>query len=48
VDIINDEPITIRRGRNPKTGKNEVFSFKDFGEFAKDNGLKKNKYGQLL
>lgn len=37
-----------RRGRNPLTGKNEVFSYKDFPEWAKEHGLKKNKYGELM
>lgn len=55
---INDREITIprlegfpvdeRRGRNPVTGKNEVITFKSFPEWAKENGLKRNRYGEYL
>ncbi len=54
-DLVGDYTPQIRRGRNPTTdkddpnyGKNEVFSYKDFPEWAKEKGLKKNKYGELL
>jgi SPP1 gp7 family putative phage head morphogenesis protein len=47
VDIVGDYKPTIRRGRNPITGENEVFEYKDFETWAKENGLKRNKYGQL-
>ena len=45
VDIVNDIDPQIRRGRNPVTGKNEVFEFKTYDQWAKDNGLKQNKQG---
>lgn len=48
VDTINDEDPQLRTGRNPQTGENETFSFKNFDEWAKENGLKRNKYGELL
>lgn len=38
---------TARRGRNPVTGQNEVFSYKTFAEWAKEKGLVKNKYGRM-
>jgi hypothetical protein len=48
IDIIDGESPKIRRGRNPITGENEVFSYKSFSSWAKENGLTKNKYGELL
>jgi hypothetical protein len=48
VDIVGDYEPEIRRGRNPITGKNEVFSYKDFDQWAKDNNLTKNVYGQII
>jgi hypothetical protein len=48
LDIPRDYQPTVRRGRNPVTGKNEVFSYKNYDQWAKDNGLKANKYGQLI
>jgi hypothetical protein len=53
-DLVNGEEPSIRRGRNPvknpKTGKyeTEVFSYKTFDQWAKDNNLTKNKYGQII
>lgn len=38
---------TARRGRNPVTGQNEVFSYKTFETWAKEKGLVKNKYGRM-
>lgn len=48
VDLVNGEEPSIRRGRNPNTGKNEVFEYKSFNEWAKSNNLTKNKYGQII
>lgn len=45
LDIVNDIDPQIRRGRNPITGENEVFEFKTYDQWAKDNGLKQNKQG---
>jgi hypothetical protein len=36
--VDNTEP-TVRRGRNPETGKNEVISFVSYNQWAKDNGI---------
>jgi uncharacterized protein with gpF-like domain len=36
----------FRRGRNPVTGKNEVYEIKYFDQWAKEHGLKTNIYGQ--
>jgi SPP1 gp7 family putative phage head morphogenesis protein len=55
IDIVGDYKPTIRRGREPimKDGKaigegdNTIFSYKNFETWAKENGLKRNKYGQL-
>jgi len=38
---------TARRGRDPVTGQNEVFDYKTFEQWAKEKGLKRNKYGKL-
>ena len=45
--IIGDWEPTARRGRNPVSGKNEVFEYKDFNKWRQENGLKKNNYGEL-
>jgi len=47
-ESVNGSEPSIRRGRNPVTGENEVFSFKDFEQWAKDNNVTKNKFGQLV
>ena len=38
---------TARRGRNPVTGEDEVFEYKQFDKWAEGHGLERNKYGQL-
>lgn len=48
VNIVDNQPITMRRARDPVTGKTEIISFKTFPAWAKDNGLKKNIYGKLV
>lgn len=45
---IGDWSPKARRGRNPVTGKNEVFGFKNFDQWREDNNLIKNKYGEIL
>ena len=45
-ESINGSSPQIRLGRNPQTEKNEAFNYKDFEQWAKDNNLKKNKFGQ--
>ena len=47
LDLPGDWEPAARRGRNHVTGENEVFSYKDFNQYAKDNGLKRNKYGMM-
>ncbi len=47
-ESVNGSRPTLRRGRNPETGENEVFSYTDFNSWARDNGLKKNKFGQYV
>lgn len=46
-DMMGDWSPQARRGRNPTTGENEVFSYKDFDKWRQDNGLEKNKYGEI-
>lgn len=38
----------LRRGRNPVTGKNEVFSYTSFDAWASKNNLQYNKSGRLV
>jgi hypothetical protein len=47
-ESVNGSKPTLRRGRNPLTGKNEVFDYKSFDDWAKENGLKENKFGKLV
>jgi hypothetical protein len=47
-ESVNGSKPTIRRGRNPETGENEVFSYTDFSTWAKNNGLKVNKFGEIV
>jgi uncharacterized protein with gpF-like domain len=45
--IDNEDPSGLRTGRNPATGEIEIMSYKTFPEWAKENGLKTSKYGEL-
>ncbi len=47
VTVTKEYEPTARRGRDPVTGQNEVFSYKNFEDWAKEKGLKQNKYGKL-
>ncbi len=50
VDILNDQKPSIRRGRvpaGPNEGQNEVFEYQSFNQWAKDNNIKENRYGQM-
>jgi hypothetical protein len=38
----------LRRGRNPITGENEVFSYRDFPQWTREHNLRRNRYGELL
>lgn len=48
IDIIDGEDPALRTGRNPTTGEHETFDYKTFDQWAKDTGLKRNKYGELF
>jgi len=48
IDIIDGNEPEIRLGRNPVTGENETFTYKNFDAWRKENGLIKNKYGEIL
>lgn len=48
IDVIPDFEPDTRIGRNPVTGKNEVFSYRNFDQWAKDNGLQRSKSGRLV
>lgn len=45
VDGVDPE---LMRARDPATGETDIMSYKSFSDWAKDNGLTKNKYGQLV
>ena len=47
VTVTKEYKPTARRGRDPVTGRNEVFDYKTFEQWAKEKGLKRNKYGKL-
>ena len=47
VDVIGDWEPSARRGRDPVTGKNSVFDYKTFDQWASDNNLTTNKYGRI-
>ena len=47
VTVTKEYEPKARRGRDPVTGQNEVFSYKNFEQWAKEKGLKKNKYGKF-
>lgn len=47
ITLAGDFKPTARRGRDPVTGKTEVFSYKTFAEWSKEKGLTENKYGKL-
>ena len=48
INIIAGESPQLRRGRNPSTGENEVFTYRDFNTWTKENNLKYNKSGRLV
>ena len=47
-ESINGSRPEIRRGRNPETGENEIFEYKDFDKWAEDNNMTRNKSGKLV
>lgn len=46
--LIDGKSPQLRRGRNPATGKTEVMTYRSFNQWANENGLKKNKFGQIV
>ena len=48
IDIIPGFEPTLRRGRDPVTGENEIISYKSFDDWIKEKGLKYNKSGLLV
>jgi SPP1 gp7 family putative phage head morphogenesis protein len=48
ITIIDGKTPAARTGRNPVTGKNETFEWKSFNQWAKDNNITKNKFGQMV
>jgi len=48
IDIIPDFEPDVRTGRNPGTERNEVFGWKNYDEWVKDNGLKRSKSGRMV
>jgi SPP1 gp7 family putative phage head morphogenesis protein len=45
--IVDGEMPTARRGRDPVTGENEVYSWRNFDQWRQEKGLTKNIYGEL-
>jgi hypothetical protein len=45
-DLIDGENPDKRRVRNPETGESEVITYKKFPQWAEENGLTRNKYGE--
>lgn len=48
INLVDDIEPTTRRARDPVTGETDIISFRRFDEWAKENGLTRNRYGQLL
>ena len=48
ITIIEGMEPGLRIGRNPVTGENEYFSYKDFDTWAEEKGLSKNFYGEYI
>jgi hypothetical protein len=46
--VIDGVEPTARRARNPVTGKNEIISWQGFDDWAKSEGLTRNRYGQIM
>lgn len=46
VEVIDGQKPTLRSGRNPTTGEQETFDYKDFTTWAKEKGLRQNIYGE--
>ncbi len=47
-ESVNGSKPTLRRGRNPETGETELFNYKSYEDWTAENGLKENKYGELI
>lgn len=48
IQVFDDYPQESRIARNPETGKNEILPYQSYKEYAKENGLTVNKYGETL
>ena len=48
LELVDGVGPTVRRGRNPATGENEIIDYKAFDEWAGDNNLKKNIHGEIV
>lgn len=48
INIIAGKSPLTRRGRDPITGKNEVFTFRSFDEWAKEKNLVRTASGRLI
>jgi uncharacterized protein with gpF-like domain len=48
INLIDGVEPTTRRARDPVTGETDIISFRSFDEWAKENGLTRNTYGQLV
>jgi len=48
INVIGGVSPTVRRARDPVTGKTDIISYRSFDEWAAGNGLTTNVYGQLV
>lgn len=48
ISLVEGVKPTSRKGRNPQTGKYEVYSYQTFDQWADKNGIKYNKDGQMI
>lgn len=47
-DLVEGQSPQLRRARDPATGKNKVINYQTYPEWAAENDLTTNKYGQVV
>lgn len=48
IDIVDNKPPELRRGRNPVTGQTEVTSFNSFDDWMEQHNLTRNNSGRII
>lgn len=48
IDVIDGVPPEIRRGTDPATGESTLFTWKNFDQWAEENGLSRTSTGRLV